>query len=307
MSIHSEPSLNGQTFSNQIEYAPIPTISEAIEAHPEIRSMAPACRLLPKRSPTQIRELCRSIAETGQVHPINVDSSGALLNGRHRLLACHMLGIRAETTTVSADSSIEYVLADRHQRSYGAATLAQIALNLQAMITQCGSLERDSEVSVHPKSRFKDDTAVHFQGQKPLLVFRGECVRDAAIRLSDSTVSAVRRLITIRRKDPKLAAGAVAGEIDLRTAERQLRGRAERLKGRAERPNALIPSDHQENKSIGEFKRYIFDKKRVVVIWKISESRYDAIWEAGNKRVVVSVKNYRTALLEGARLAAGII
>jgi hypothetical protein len=57
----------------------------------------------------ELDELVESIRVNGLLHPIVLDKSGQLLDGRNRLKACELAGVKPTTTTIEDDPT-EYIL-----------------------------------------------------------------------------------------------------------------------------------------------------------------------------------------------------
>lgn len=298
---------------SRIAEMPIPRLEKVIRDHPTIKSVSDACLLLPTLSKANQRRLCTSIAKTGQTQLIDVTSAGVLLNGRHRLIACFMLGIEPKLRQIDPDNAVEFVLADQYQRSYNRAARAQIALELETLIKEKARLLDEPAFAAEASKlqsgrRFCVDLDVYFTDRKPLHLEEGESVRVAAIRMAGSTPSAVRRLITLQNKSPDLAKRAVQGGILLRDAERELQRQADCGGFAVSRGKRQVAIRHAAKMSpgIGKLKKEFGNKKRKIQIYELSSRSFNVVCDSPRKRTVVSIAGtYAAARWEGVLLLIG--
>jgi len=68
----------------------------------DVLAIHPACELLPSPSEDELKALAVDIAENGQLEPIRLTPSGSIIDGRSRLDAMEMIGVR----TVAADGTL---------------------------------------------------------------------------------------------------------------------------------------------------------------------------------------------------------
>ncbi|MCO8123880.1 ParB N-terminal domain-containing protein [Stieleria sp. TO1_6] len=203
---------------------PIPTLEEIIPNYPAVKSVSPSCQIMPLNSPQRIRELCQSMTAAGQINPIDLDSEGSLLNGRHRLIACSMLDIAPEFRTIDPESSLEHVLADITQREYNPAAYAWIAMQIEARVKRCYKASHPTNNGkLLGNQPLKKDFKIDIGDRQRFHINKGESIQSAAIRMAGATLSAVRRLTTVSNSDPELAQKAIRGEMTLRACERALK------------------------------------------------------------------------------------
>lgn len=81
----------------------------------------------------RVIEIAESIAETGLLHPITLDTEGYVIGGRHRLAACEKAGVDADFVTYDGDP-LGFMLADNTLRKHQTAgqLAAENALTLDA-------------------------------------------------------------------------------------------------------------------------------------------------------------------------------
>ena len=78
--------------------------------------------MLPKE---QLQDLAADISEHGQVYPIMTDSDGVLLDGRNRLAACKLAGVKPKVEVWSGDNPLDYILSvNVHRRHVKRSTVA---------------------------------------------------------------------------------------------------------------------------------------------------------------------------------------
>ncbi|MCL1800462.1 MAG: ParB N-terminal domain-containing protein [Promicromonosporaceae bacterium] len=70
----------------------------------------------PMLSEEELQVLAADIAENGLQHPIVVDSTGLILDGRNRYQACLIAGVEPEATTTDADPAAFVLSANVHRR-----------------------------------------------------------------------------------------------------------------------------------------------------------------------------------------------
>lgn len=219
----------------------IPSLQQAIDQSDEVTGIAPECEIMPLNSDAKTTSLCESIRSAGQTNPIHLDSIGKLLNGRHRLIACCALGVKPEFKTVEPANKLMHVLADTNQREYNVAARASIALKVEVFLKKrCRELKDLPGSDILAGRRARKKNSIDTGGSQPTEVNEGETLRDAAIRLAGSTTSAVRRLVTVIKKDPELAEQAIAGQITLRKAEEALEQKSE--EAGSNEPSASSPT-----------------------------------------------------------------
>ena len=104
-------------------------LAAALEEYPEISGIHDACNALPLPCAGDLFRLIRSIQQTGFIEPVLVDDSGALIDGRSRILATYRLGKKAPVQT-TAEPAWNIALANAARRHLTKSQLAILALEL---------------------------------------------------------------------------------------------------------------------------------------------------------------------------------
>ena len=100
----------------------------------DITGVHPYAEKFPMLPDAELDELADSIRTVGLLHPIVVDASGLVVDGRNRLEACNRAQVEAATTVYEGDDIAEYVIASnvtRRNMSTGARAMST-ALVLEA-------------------------------------------------------------------------------------------------------------------------------------------------------------------------------
>jgi hypothetical protein len=75
------------------------------------RDVHPVADLFPMLADDELAELAADIKQRGQLQPIVLDTEGRIIDGRNRLAACEMAGVKPEFTTYEGDDPDGYALA----------------------------------------------------------------------------------------------------------------------------------------------------------------------------------------------------
>lgn len=209
-----------------IDQLKVPTIEQAIQWSGRVTGVSAECGIMPKRSEDDIRSLCRSIESVGQTTPIDLSPDGLLINGRHRLIACFMLGITPQFREVSPENVLGHVLSDMDQRQYNAAARAYIAIQIEELLnSRLKLLQQEQKDQILDHRRVKKDVTLPLDDGQTIELRKGSAIRDKSIELAKSTRSAVRRLKTLINQNAELAQAAIDGEKKLRDGERLIQSR----------------------------------------------------------------------------------
>jgi len=94
-----------------------------------------AAELFPMMSDEELADLAEDIKTNGQVHPIIVDADGQLIDGRNRLKACQIAGVKPRFETLNGQDPVAYILSSnvnrRHLSKGQRAMVAALARDLQ--------------------------------------------------------------------------------------------------------------------------------------------------------------------------------
>jgi len=202
------------------------SIHEILVESKSLKGISPECRMLPIYDEEALDRLCESIREFGQQKPIQVTPDRMVVDGRHRLIVCDYLGIKPKYEVVKQDTVMATVLSNMAQREYNPAMRAGMVLEFEKYIES--SLRYKStpaKKTLLRGRRLETDTELELRDGRTLSVKAGETVRELAIRQFGATESAVRRLVTLHKKDPALAREAIMGKITMRDAEKRLQSK----------------------------------------------------------------------------------
>ncbi len=70
----------------------VPDINQILPLYPEFNGLHPACEAMPLMTEQEFGGLVLSIQNHGMYHPILRSFDGLLVDGKHRLMACHLTG-----------------------------------------------------------------------------------------------------------------------------------------------------------------------------------------------------------------------
>jgi hypothetical protein len=83
---------------------------KVVEAEPEARKVHPVAAMFPMMADDELVELADDILANGLIHPIVIDDSGLLIDGRNRLKACEMADIDPTFTTYDGADPVAFIL-----------------------------------------------------------------------------------------------------------------------------------------------------------------------------------------------------
>jgi hypothetical protein len=83
-----------------------------------IRGVHPFVDMFPMLSQDQLENMAESIARTGQIYSITLDKDGVLLDGRQRLVACDLAGIKPRTEVYEGDDPMAFILSANVRRMH---------------------------------------------------------------------------------------------------------------------------------------------------------------------------------------------
>ncbi|MFJ4676862.1 ParB/RepB/Spo0J family partition protein [Kitasatospora sp. NPDC088783] len=187
----------------------------------------------------ELQALAESITEHGLQHPIVLDANGRLLDGRNRLAACELAGVKPDFTTYEGKDANAYAfLVNARRRNLTKGQLAMIA-------AKAGSLgeHQGRSPSEQPVRSLSEQTGVSLGriGQASTVLRHApdlvESVISGAIGLTEAyktarenkaqADSAESQLARLRAEDPELADKVVDGELTLPGAWAERKERAE--------------------------------------------------------------------------------
>jgi len=124
----------------------------------------PAAALFPMLPDDELRELAEDIKANGLIHPVVLDTDGALIDGRNRLAACRMAGVEP-TYTVHDGAAVAYVLSAnvnrRHiskgQRAMAVASLLETNKSTQTDGAAFASVSQSRIAQANTVRRYADE------------------------------------------------------------------------------------------------------------------------------------------------------
>jgi hypothetical protein len=174
----------------------------------------PVAAMFPMMSDDVLRELADDLIANGLIHPIVLDRSGALLDGRNRLAACELADVAPTFTTYTGSDPIGYAVSvnvkRRHLTDGQRAMLALEVLPLYEAETQRGRPPKGQETTADLQQFSKYERASNTRAAK-------------AVGTSGRAVAQAKR---VTEQAPDLAEQVTAGELPLDRAERIVRDRA---------------------------------------------------------------------------------
>src|SRR4030095_2030460 len=82
------------------------------------RAVHPVAALFPMMSDDELDDLAADIATNGLLHPIVLDASGTLIDGRNRLEACRRAGVEPAYTTLDGHEAAGVLLSSNVARRH---------------------------------------------------------------------------------------------------------------------------------------------------------------------------------------------
>jgi len=192
------------------------TTSESLKIHP-------AAAIFPMMSDPELRELADDIKEHGLLHPIALDATGEILiDGRNRLKACEMAGVKPEFIRLNGEDHAAYILSanvERRSLSQGQKAIARAIISPEA-----AKLKRKG-VDVE---NFNIDRAMlsharlirrHLGESVALLILAGAKPFDVALQEAtekrDRQIADEERMAKLRNDAPDLAELVADGKVTL--------------------------------------------------------------------------------------------
>jgi ParB-like nuclease domain len=78
----------------------------------------PACELFPLMGESELKELAADIKKKGLISPITRDMDVAILEGRNRLAACNLAGIKPDFKNYTGDDPVGFVISSNIHRRH---------------------------------------------------------------------------------------------------------------------------------------------------------------------------------------------
>lgn len=173
----------------------------------------PAAALFPMIDGEEMDRLVESIRTQGLQHPIVLTVGGVLLDGRNRLRACEIGGVRPKFETYTGDDYVDYVVrVNVERRHLTTGQRAMLALEILPLKEKEGlRRKRDAGRSAAPGRPAEKDRAD----------LPGVRARDEAAKSVGASGRSVAQAKRVNEQAPDLAEKVRTGELALDAAEKQ--------------------------------------------------------------------------------------
>ena len=232
----------------------VPKLADLISGlKPWIQSVHPLCKAIPRIGETDFNNLVESIKTQGLLFPILVDESGQLLDGRSRILACHVAGVEITQDHIE--------MTDKDPEAIAQSNIARRHLSEDQKIMDAVSRElvRRRRLAAIRKRRGTDAKGKRQQaqlgtgsvpsktGQKSTVKkTRGPKAIDETAKSTGISREKLSRGEKLLKKDPGLAKKVDYGMMSLSDAEQQAGIKPKTPKTK---PKKKRKPDHRKNKS----------------------------------------------------------
>ncbi|MGE3406453.1 MAG: DNA methyltransferase [Pirellulales bacterium] len=168
----------------------------------------PACLLFPRLADAELQALAEDIRQNGLLNPI-VTLDGAILDGRNRLAACEIAGVRPRLVEWKGEGSpLAWVVATNLMRRHlTASQRAVVAFDLLPML------------EIEAKERQRRSPGRGKKGAKELATSSGKASQFAA-RIAKANSAYVETVKAVNKKAPEIVAEIKAGRITVNEAVR---------------------------------------------------------------------------------------
>ncbi|MCZ4101294.1 ParB N-terminal domain-containing protein [Streptomyces sp. SID13666] len=183
--------------------------------------------LFPALNDEDLNALADNIKEHGLLHPVVLDRSGQVLDGRSRLKACEILGVEASFTTYEGDDPVGYALSvNIHRRNLTKGQIAMITAKACSLSEQSGrspsehtsrSLSERLGVSLGTVGK-ANTVLLHAPDLVDPVISGATGLNEAYSVAQDNKAtanSADVQLARLRKDDPELANRVVEGSLTL--------------------------------------------------------------------------------------------
>lgn len=189
------------------------------------RQHHPIADLFPMLAEDELRELAADIKQRGLLQPIVLDDQDRILDGRNRVAACDLAGVKPEFTTYEGDDPDGYALSVNIARRH-------LTKGQQAMVLARSGIEYRNDTQA-PVSKQRVSHARVVRDHAPDLadsVITGAMGLDEAYRIArenkEKAEGVEAQLARLRAEDPELADKVVEGDLTLAGAWAERKARA---------------------------------------------------------------------------------
>jgi len=206
----------------------VPSIAEVLRIYTEFSGLHPVCEVFPMKPDDEFWQLVEHIQVNGVVEKIlREKSTGLLVDGRNRLLACSITHSLFEIEDVESDYILAAVTAkNQHSKKFTASVASMIAHELKPFYAERAK-ERQIRKSV-------DSVVEKIPQQNHSAKARDEAGKDVGVNGRYVDMASDVHLV-----DQALAASVKAGKVSITKAHAQIKDQAKALK--AEVRSALKP------------------------------------------------------------------
>lgn len=207
----------------------------------------PAAELFPMLGAREMRELADDISTNGLRHAIILLPDGTLLDGRNRLAACELVGVKPTFTIYHGDNPIGVVMSENVKRRHlTEGQKGMLAVDLLPLYEQEAEKRMLAGVANPPADRQEGSRRER------------EAVSQAAadVGTSGRTVARSKRVAT---DAPDLAAKVRAGELAVDRAERELKKREQQKRENERQAEAEAQSALTFDLRVGDFRDVLED------------------------------------------------
>lgn len=210
----------------------------------------PAADLFPMLADDELRELADDISEHGLLEPLWIwddpERGPVLLDGRNRLAACRLIGLRPETRVYRGDDPISFVISENVRRRHlTTGQKADVALRALPLYEAQAKAQEARRKTTPPDRQESQSTGADLPASSstPVAPTKPKRSRDKAAKTSGTSGRAVAQMKRISDQAPDLAAKVRAGTMALDRAERIIRDRESerKLTEKAKRESAEHP------------------------------------------------------------------
>jgi ParB-like chromosome segregation protein Spo0J len=133
----------------------------------------PAAAVFPMLPEDELAELAADIAANGLIHPVVLDSTGAIVDGRNRLAACRLAGVEPRFVSLNGEDPVAYVLSaniTRRHLSKGQRAVAAVLANASGKLKNTAISDR---IEVNTTTVSEASVVVRFAPELALEVVAG--------------------------------------------------------------------------------------------------------------------------------------
>lgn len=234
----------------------------------------PAAELFPMLADDELRELAEDIRAHGLHEPLWVwddpERGPVLLDGRNRLAACKLAGVKPTTRTYHGDDPVTFVISEnvrrRHLTAMQKAGVAVRALPLYEAQTKAAEARRKAtSLTVAPTDTKSQSTGAALPQspsvESPRITKRKPRSRDKAAKTAGTSGRSVAQYKRIAEQAPDLLPKVDSGELSGDRAERIIRDRIAEQKRieQARREAEAQPEPSRVDIRHGDFREVLAD------------------------------------------------